>query len=99
MKPLRIYVSAACLVCDRTSQIFAEVRAQRPAYPVQIVDLDQPDAVKPPFVFGTPTYVLGERVVSLGNPTSAALIALLDAETVLQRGQAAHGADDGQTHA
>jgi hypothetical protein len=65
MKPLRVYVSASCLVCDRARQL---------------VDLDQPDAVKPDFVFGTPTYVLGERIVFLGNPALATLLSLLDAE-------------------
>ncbi len=82
MKPLRVYVSASCFVCDRTRQLVAEVRAQRPAYPVEFVDLDQPDAVKPTFVFDTPTYVLGERIISQGNPTLATLLDRLDAEAV-----------------
>ncbi len=80
---LRVYVSAGCFLCDRTRQLVAEVREQRPAYPVELVDLDQPDAVKPDFVFGTPTYVLGERIVSLGNPALATLLNLLDTEAAL----------------
>jgi hypothetical protein len=83
MKPLRVYVSAGCDVCARTHQLVAELRAQRPAYPVELVDLDQPGAVKPAFVFGTPTYVLGERIVSLGNPALATLLNLLDTEEKL----------------
>jgi hypothetical protein len=83
MKPLRVYVSASCFVCERTRQIFNEVRAQRPDYPAELIELDQPDAVKPEFVFGTPTYVLGERIVSLGNPALATLLNLLDAEAAL----------------
>jgi hypothetical protein len=83
MKPLRVYVSAACLACERTRQIVAELREQRPAYPLELVDLEQPDAVKPAFVFGTPTYVLGEHIVSLGNPTLATLLNLLDSEVAL----------------
>jgi len=83
MKPLRVYVSASCFVCDRTRQLVAEVREQRPTYPVELVDLDRPDAVKPDFVFGTPTYVLGERIVSLGNPALATLLNLLDTEAAL----------------
>jgi hypothetical protein len=39
--------------------------------------------VKPEFVFGTPTYVLGERIVSLGNPALATLLNLLDTEAAL----------------
>lgn len=84
MKPLRVYVSASCFVCDCTRQLVAEVRAQRPNYPAELVELDQPDAVKPEFVFGTPTYVLGERIVSLGNPALAALLNLLDTEAALE---------------
>ncbi|PDW00182.1 hypothetical protein [Candidatus Viridilinea mediisalina] len=83
MKPLRVYVSASCTVCDRTHQLVAELRRQRPTYPIELVDLDQPNAVKPDFVFGTPTYVLGERIVSLGNPTLATLINLLDTKNTL----------------
>lgn len=83
MKPLFVYVSANCMVCDRTHQIVAQVRMQRPSYPLEVVDLDQPDAVKPAFVFGTPTYVLGERIVSLGNPALATLLDMLDAEAAL----------------
>lgn len=83
MKPLRVYVSANCFVCARTHQLVAEVRAQRPTYPVELLDLDQPDAVKPDIVFGTPTFVLGERIISLGNPALATLLNLLDTEAAL----------------
>lgn len=78
MKPLRVYVSASCLVCERTYELIAELRTQRPDYPVELVDLDQADALKPAFVFGTPTYVLGEQIVSLGNPALGTLIEQLD---------------------
>jgi len=80
MTPLRVYISASCLVCERTNQIIAEVRALRPHYPIEVVDLDSAGAVKPPSVFGTPTYCLGERVISLGNPARQTLLDLLDAE-------------------
>ncbi len=83
MKPLYVYVAASCLVCARTHQIVAQVREQRPTYPVDLVDLDRPEAVKPAFVFGTPTYVLGERIISLGNPALQTLLDLLDAEATL----------------
>ena len=39
--------------------------------------------MKPDFGFGTPTYVLGERIVSLGNPALATLLNLLDSEAAL----------------
>ncbi|NNJ13640.1 hypothetical protein EKD04_025270 [Chloroflexales bacterium ZM16-3] len=80
MKPLRVYVSATCRICDRTRQIVAEVRTLRPHYPIELVDLDLPGALKPAAVFGTPTYLLGERIISLGNPAPQILLDLLDAE-------------------
>ena len=83
MKPLRVYISASCMVCDRTCQLVAQVRDRRPTYPVDLVDLDQPEAVKPVFIFGTPTYMLGERIISLGNPALQTLLDLLDAEAAL----------------
>jgi hypothetical protein len=91
MKPLHVYVSASCMVCDRTRQIVAQLREQRPAYPVELVDLNLPDAVKPAFIFGTPTYVLGERIVSLGNPALATLLNLLDTEAALATAAAVLG--------
>lgn len=80
MKLLRVYVSADCMVCERTRQIVAQLCRLLPGYPVALIDLDQPEALKPAFVFGTPTYVLGERIISLGNPTLQTLLDLLDAE-------------------
>lgn len=80
MKLLRVYISADCMVCERTRQILAQLCRLRPGYPVELIDLDQPETLKPAFVFGTPTYVLGERIISLGNPTLQSLLDLLDAE-------------------
>lgn len=98
MKPLRVYVSASCFICDRTRQIVAEVCAQRPNYPVELVELEQPDAVKPAFVFGTPTYVLGEHIVSLGNPALATLLDLFDAEAALATVEIRAGSSEVSAH-
>lgn len=80
MTPLHVYIAADCRVCERTRQIVAEVRALRPDYPIELIDLDQAGASKPSAVFGTPTYCLGERIISLGNPAPQDLIARLDTE-------------------
>jgi hypothetical protein len=79
MPPLRVYLATHCQGCERSLHLIAAVRTKRPAYPIEVIDLDQPDAHKPEAVFGTPTYMLGERIVFLGNPSLAALLALLDA--------------------
>lgn len=87
MTPLHVYVAADCRICDRTRQIVAEVRALRPDYPIELIDLDLAGTSKPAAVFGTPTYCLGERIISLGNPALQDLVTLMDAE--IARGLAA----------
>jgi hypothetical protein len=77
MLPLQVYVSANCAVCQRTRSLIATVRAQHPEYPIELIELDQPGATRPDYVFGTPTFVLNDRIVFLGNPALDALIDLL----------------------
>ncbi|PDV96903.1 thioredoxin family protein [Candidatus Chloroploca asiatica] len=76
MTPLYVYVSADCPVCARTLQLVANVRAQEPEYPIEVIDLAQPGTTKPAMVFGTPTYVFNGRILSLGNPTLETLLNL-----------------------
>ena len=91
MTPLYVYIAADCRVCERTLQIVAGARALRPDYPIELIDLDQAGASKPSAVFGTPTYCLCERIISLGNPALQPLLALLDAEAARQlTGEQAH---------
>ena len=91
MTPLYVYIAADCRVCERTLQIVAGARALRPDYPIELIDLDRAGASKPSAVFGTPTYCLGERIISLGNPALQPLLALLDAEAARQlTGEQAH---------
>ncbi|GGM62837.1 hypothetical protein GCM10012275_36940 [Longimycelium tulufanense] len=81
--PLRIYVAPGCSGC-RTARTLAEtVRHARPGYPVEVVDLaERPGASLPEGVIGVPTYLLGEVVVSLGNPEPAELLRRLDSGVV-----------------
>lgn len=76
---LRIYVTAGCVSC-RTALALAEtVRRARPGHPVEVIDLaEHPEEPLPPGVVGTPTYLLGDTVVSLGNPEPAELLSWLD---------------------
>ncbi|WP_322489012.1 hypothetical protein [Chloroflexus sp.] len=78
MLPLRIYVSATCAVCQYTYELVCNVQRLRPHYPIEVIDLDDEHAQKPAFVFGTPTYVLGETIIALGNPNVDFLVQLLD---------------------
>lgn len=78
MAVLRIYVAAHCLGCATAREMSAYVRRNRPHQPVEVIDLDQPGSVRPPHVFGVPTYCLDDQVISLGNPDGATLLAFLD---------------------
>lgn len=76
--PLRVVVSAGCATCAYALRLVESVRRLRPRQPVEVVDLDDRAVAVPAGVVGTPTFLLGERVVSLGNPTLEDLLATLD---------------------
>lgn len=78
MPVLRVYVAAGCPGCDRAGELVRRLRAVRPTQDVDVVDLDALEHM-PPQVVGTPTYVLGEGIVSLGNPSLERLLRLVDA--------------------
>ena len=78
MTTLRVYVSAACASCATAYERVAQVRQLRPHQPIEVVDLDQAGAKRPSAAFGTPTYYLDDRVISLGNPSLPALLAELN---------------------
>lgn len=80
---LRVYVAAGCVGCRTALRIADAVRKARPAQAVQVIDLgDQPNAPLPAGVVGTPTYLLGDRVISMGNPDLADLLDDLDSASV-----------------
>jgi Thioredoxin domain len=76
--PLLVVVSARCATCRYTLRLVKALRRLRPWQMVEVIDLDDPEVVAPDGVVGTPTFLLGERVVSLGNPTVEDLLATLD---------------------
>lgn len=76
---LRVYVSPGCLGCPTAVRIAAAVRRARPAQPVEVIDLaERPAEPLPVGVVGTPTYLLADHVISMGNPELAELLDLLD---------------------
>jgi len=77
-RPLQVVVSAGCAGCGYARELVDAVRRLRPAQPVEVLDLDDPAGLLPAGVVGTPTFLLGGRVVSLGNPTLEDLLATLD---------------------
>src|SRR5262249_16889293 len=58
-----------CATCATAYERVAHVRQLRPHQPIEVVDLDQAGTERPSTVFGTPTYCLDDRVISLGNPS------------------------------
>lgn len=78
MAVLRIYVATHCGGCATARALGAYVQRFRPHQPVELIDLDQPESVRPPHVFGVPTYCLDDRIISLGNPDEATLLSLID---------------------
>ncbi|MDP9473594.1 MAG: hypothetical protein M3Q71_23525 [Chloroflexota bacterium] len=73
---LEIYVAPGCLGCETAHGLAAMVRdLAPPEFEVRLIDLSEPDAIRPPAVFAVPTYLLDGRVISLGNPDEAWLFA------------------------
>lgn len=72
MKPvLKIFVTEHCSGCVEARRIAAEVAQNYPQLGVEVIDLNAPEVVVPETVFATPTYMLNNRIVSLGNPSPA----------------------------
>jgi hypothetical protein len=66
---LEIYVAPNCFGCETARALAGNVRAlRRPDLEVRLLDLSEPDVIRPPAVFAVPTYILDGRVISLGNP-------------------------------
>ena len=69
MKPiLKIFVAETCPGCVEALDTAARIKHDFPNIVVQVVDMDNPTTTIPEEVFATPTYMLNNRVVSLGNP-------------------------------
>jgi hypothetical protein len=72
MKPvLKIFVTEHCSGCVEALRIAAEVTHGYPHLGVEVIDIGAPDVIVPEAVFATPTYMLDNRIVSLGNPSPA----------------------------
>ena len=68
---LTVYISDDCWSCEETHRILDEVTPQFPNLLLRRVDTQQEPL--PEGVFAVPTYLLDGKVISLGNPTRAAL--------------------------
>ena len=72
MKPvLKIFISDNCSGCTEAQRIAAWVTQDFPQLRTELVNIGDPQASVPETVFATPTYMLNNRIVSLGNPAPA----------------------------
>jgi alkyl hydroperoxide reductase subunit AhpF len=76
MAKLHVYVTETCWACQEARSIVAEVKPQFPDMEIELRDLN--DERRPSQVFATPTYILDERTIFLGNPTREELIQKLE---------------------
>ena len=78
MSTLRIYISNQCPSCVIAIHRVHFIRRLRPEQTVELVNLDDQDAVRPAYVFGTPTYCLSDQIIFLGNPSETELLSKID---------------------
>ena len=72
MKPiLKIFMTNSCSGCEEAHAIATRVKQEyADLLMVELIDIMDETAVVPEAVFATPTYMLNDRIVSLGNPSA-----------------------------
>ena len=65
---LAVYVLPQCANCAYAREVAASIAREYPHITVEVIDLTEAPA--PEVVFATPTYLLDDRVWSLGNPSA-----------------------------
>ncbi len=69
MKPvLKVFVAEHCPGCNEARTVVTRIERDYPDITVEIVDINDSQVVIPEAVFATPTFMLNNRIVSLGNP-------------------------------
>lgn len=74
---LKIFVRTSCAGCAEAQATAYHIEETFPQVAVEVVDMDNPQAVIPDEIFATPTYLLDGHIVSLGNPDLADIEAWL----------------------
>ncbi len=69
---LQVFVEPTCETCQRAIQLAEGVNAAYPQLEVDIVDIRNSEGERDD-VFAVPTFVLDDRVLSLGNPQESIL--------------------------
>ena len=73
-----ILLARSCRACSAARTLAHRIAAERPDVAVRLQDVDEPGWSPPAGFIGTPTWLIGDDVVALGNPTHAWLLARLE---------------------
>lgn len=65
---LKIYVAEGCSGCLEARHTAFQIKQDYPELSVKVIDIGSAGESIPDDVFATPTYMLNNRIVSLGNP-------------------------------
>ena len=65
---LKIFITQDCPNCTETRLVIQRIRQGHPHLSIEIIDIADQQAIVPEAIFATPTFMLNNRVVSLGNP-------------------------------
>lgn len=70
MKPkLKVFVAEHCPGCAEALDIVETIKQKYPqAFTVDVIDISNTQSEIPERVFAIPTYMLDDKIVSLGNP-------------------------------
>ncbi len=67
---LKVFVAEDCPGCNEALNVAARVEQNYSnLIDIEIIDITDAQAVLPEAVFATPTFMLDNRIVSLGNPS------------------------------
>ena len=65
---LIVYIAEHCPGCTEARNTAIRIKRDYPDVTVRLIDIANTGEVIPDEIFATPTYVLNNQVVSLGNP-------------------------------
>ncbi|MGE3911850.1 MAG: hypothetical protein AB7K36_21005 [Chloroflexota bacterium] len=78
MLQLDIFVSPHCFGCQEARRLAEAVARRFLNVAVRVIDLEARPELKPEQVIAVPAYLLGRRVIALGNPRESDLYQQLE---------------------
>ena len=68
MPIVKIFIAEDCPNCGEAREVASHIEQNYPWLAVVIIDIAQERALVPDSVFATPTFMINNKIVSLGNP-------------------------------